>query len=180
MREAEGGDETKGAGGRAVSRRCGSRTQQSTGSFFFLFLSPIYYERWGIGVGLVGGWTAWMRRTGREGQRMALICWVPRPPSVLPWRFVGPGRQVNDGSWLGGMGCQEVQPGLCPISLPPACVTLTIALFAWFISHQSSILFSQNKPATSNQPTVLFSRNKPATSNQPTVGTTRLQTSRTW
>jgi hypothetical protein len=37
MREAEGGDETKGAGGRAVSRRCGSRTQQSTGSFFFSF-----------------------------------------------------------------------------------------------------------------------------------------------
>jgi hypothetical protein len=81
---------------------------------------------------------------------------------VLPWRFVGPGRQVNDGSWLGGVGCQEVQPGLCPISLPPACVTPTITLFAWFISHQLSVLFSQNKPATSNQPTVLFSQNKPA------------------
>jgi hypothetical protein len=36
------------------------------------------------------------------------------------------------------------------------------ALFAWLISHQPAVLFSQNKPATSNQPTVLFSQNKPA------------------
>jgi hypothetical protein len=35
-------------------------------------------------------------------------------------------------------------------------------LFAWLISHQSTVLFSQNKPATSNQPAVLFSQNKPA------------------
>jgi hypothetical protein len=36
--------------------------------------------------------------------------------------------------------------------------------------HQPTVLFSQNKPATSNQPTVLFSQNKsaPATSHQPT------------
>jgi hypothetical protein len=42
-------------------------------------------------------------------------------------------------------------------------------LFAWLISHQPAVLFSQNKPATSNQPTVLFSQNKPAPaiSNQP-------------
>jgi hypothetical protein len=41
--------------------------------------------------------------------------------------------------------------------------------FAWLISHQPAVLFSQNKPATSNQPTVLFSQNKPAPaiSNQP-------------
>jgi hypothetical protein len=38
----------------------------------------------------------------------------------------------------------------------------TIVMFAWLISHQPAVLFSQNKPATSNQPTVLFSRNKPA------------------
>jgi hypothetical protein len=45
-----------------------------------------------------------------------------------------------------------------------------IALFAWLISHQLAILFSQNKPATSNQQTILFSQNKPApaTSHQPT------------
>jgi hypothetical protein len=36
------------------------------------------------------------------------------------------------------------------------------ALFVWLISHQPTVLFSQNKPAISNQPTVLFSQNKPA------------------
>jgi hypothetical protein len=35
-------------------------------------------------------------------------------------------------------------------------------LFAWLISHQPTVFFSQNKPATSNQPIVLFSQNKPA------------------
>jgi hypothetical protein len=44
------------------------------------------------------------------------------------------------------------------------------SLFAWLISHQPAVLFSQNKPATNNQPTVLFSQNKPAPaiSHQPT------------
>jgi hypothetical protein len=43
------------------------------------------------------------------------------------------------------------------------------ALFAWLISHQPAVLFSQNKSATSNQPTVLFFQNKPApaVSHQP-------------
>jgi hypothetical protein len=36
-------------------------------------------------------------------------------------------------------------------------VSVSFALFAWFISHQPAVLFSQNKPATSNQPAVLFS-----------------------
>jgi hypothetical protein len=42
-------------------------------------------------------------------------------------------------------------------------------LFAWLISHQPTVLFSQNKPATSNQSAVLFSQNKsaPAISHQP-------------
>jgi hypothetical protein len=42
-------------------------------------------------------------------------------------------------------------------------------LFAWLISHQPVVFFSQNKPATSNQPAVLFSQNKsaPAISHQP-------------
>jgi hypothetical protein len=46
----------------------------------------------------------------------------------------------------------------------------SIALFAWLISHQPAVIFSQNKPATSNQPAVLFSQNKPAPaiSHQPT------------
>jgi hypothetical protein len=38
----------------------------------------------------------------------------------------------------------------------------TNTLFAWLISHQPAVLFSQNKPATSNQPAVLFSQDKPA------------------
>jgi hypothetical protein len=38
----------------------------------------------------------------------------------------------------------------------------TCSLFAWLISHQPAVLFSQNKPATNNQPAVLFSQNKPA------------------
>jgi hypothetical protein len=44
------------------------------------------------------------------------------------------------------------------------------SLFAWLISHQPAVLFSQNKSATSNQPAVLFSQNKPAPaiSHQPT------------
>jgi hypothetical protein len=43
-------------------------------------------------------------------------------------------------------------------------------LFAWLISHQPAVLFSQNKSVTSNQPAVLFSQNKPAPaiSHQPT------------
>jgi hypothetical protein len=41
-------------------------------------------------------------------------------------------------------------------------VRKTDALFAWLISHQPTVLFSQNKPATSNQPAVLFSQKKPA------------------
>jgi hypothetical protein len=34
------------------------------------------------------------------------------------------------------------------------------ALFAWLISHQPAVFFSQNKPVTSNQPVVFFSQNK--------------------
>jgi hypothetical protein len=46
------------------------------------------------------------------------------------------------------------------------------ALFVWLISHQSAVLFSQNKPATSNQPAVLLSQNKttPDTRHQPRTG----------
>jgi hypothetical protein len=37
-----------------------------------------------------------------------------------------------------------------------------LALFVWLISHQPTVLFSQNKPATNNQPAILFSQNKSA------------------
>jgi hypothetical protein len=50
------------------------------------------------------------------------------------------------------------------LSSPPS-----VALLAWLISYQPTVLFSQNKPATSNQPAVLFSQNKsaPTISHQP-------------
>jgi hypothetical protein len=45
----------------------------------------------------------------------------------------------------------------------------TNALFVWLISHQPTVLFSQNKSAITNQQAVLFSQNKaaPAISHQP-------------
>jgi hypothetical protein len=36
------------------------------------------------------------------------------------------------------------------------------AMSAWFISHQPTVLFSQNKSTISKQRAVLFSQNKPA------------------
>jgi hypothetical protein len=49
--------------------------------------------------------------------------------------------------------------------LPP----IVPIVFAWLISHQPAVLFSQNKSATSNQPTVFFSQKKsaPTISHQP-------------
>jgi hypothetical protein len=35
-------------------------------------------------------------------------------------------------------------------------------MFACLISHQPAVLFSQNRPVTSNLTTILFSQNKPA------------------
>jgi hypothetical protein len=45
----------------------------------------------------------------------------------------------------------------------------TCALLVFLISHQQTVLFSQNKPSTNNQPIVLFSQNKsaPAINHQP-------------
>jgi hypothetical protein len=52
-------------------------------------------------------------------------------------------------------------------------------VFAWFINHQTEVLFSQINPATSNQPAVLFSQNKPASaiSHQPTEQTANFRCS---
>jgi hypothetical protein len=51
-------------------------------------------------------------------------------------------------------------------NLPPLSM---LSLFVRLISHHPAVLFSQNKPATSNQPAILFSQNKsaPAISHQP-------------
>jgi hypothetical protein len=40
-------------------------------------------------------------------------------------------------------------------------------LFVWLISHQPTVLLSQNKPATSNQPALRFLSEQISTSHQP-------------
>jgi hypothetical protein len=42
----------------------------------------------------------------------------------------------------------------------------TLALFAWLISHQPTILLSQNKPANNNQPTLRTNQHRPSASRQ--------------
>jgi hypothetical protein len=44
----------------------------------------------------------------------------------------------------------------CWVTLHTAGWQFTSTLFVWLISHQPAVLFSQNKPATSNEPTILF------------------------
>jgi hypothetical protein len=56
-------------------------------------------------------------------------------------------------------------------------------MFVWLISHQPTVIFSQNKPATNNQPAVLFSQNKPAPAishqpNEHVVGINRISNCR--
>jgi hypothetical protein len=53
-----------------------------------------------------------------------------------------------------GSRCAKLEQRL---QIIPVCT-----LFVWLISHQPTVLFSQNKPATNNQSAVLFSQNKPA------------------
>jgi hypothetical protein len=52
---------------------------------------------------------------------------------------------------------------------------MRIALFAWLISHQPTVLFSQNKPAINNQPepasSILLSE-QTSTSHQPPANRT--------
>jgi hypothetical protein len=48
------------------------------------------------------------------------------------------------------------------LSVCPADITSSRVLFVWLIRHQPAVLFSENKPATSNQLAVLFSQNKSA------------------
>jgi hypothetical protein len=61
------------------------------------------------------------------------------------------------------IGAASSRPGPLSVILPD------LRLFAWIISHQPAVLFSQNKPASSNQPAVFFFQNKsaPAISHQP-------------
>jgi hypothetical protein len=63
---------------------------------------------------------------------------------------------------------------------PPAGFFHRVSLFVRLISHQPAVLFSQNKPATSNQSAVLFSHNKSASAiSQPNEQTTVLSLDKT-
>jgi hypothetical protein len=90
--------------------------------------------------------------TGKPGGRTEMLpWWVP---------LVSLTNRLSTGA-TGFKAAGPTESAKCPCSLQ---------LFAWLISHQPAVLFSQNKPATSNQPAVLFSQNKPAPtiSQQPT------------
>jgi hypothetical protein len=71
------------------------------------------------------------------------------------------------------LACSSTIYSAVPIFLHPSS---PIALFVRLISHQPTVLFSQNKPAISNQPAVLFSQHKlaPAISHQPNEQTVYL------
>jgi hypothetical protein len=103
----------------------------------------------------------------------ALWCSTPFPsnPSMgaemlmARWRLVaalivgqGTGHKVHlSCGWSGALALRSTR------------ATLGLSLFAWLIIRQPAVLFSHNKPATSNQPTILFFQNKsaPAISHQP-------------
>jgi hypothetical protein len=82
-----------------------------------------------------------------------------------------------------GLGTYKAGPGVVgdaiatavKVPLSPQTHFLILALFAWLISHQPTVLFSQNKPATSNQPepasSTLLSE-QTSTSHQPPANRT--------
>jgi hypothetical protein len=96
---------------------------------------------------------------------------------VSPAQHIKQGSQKKKHTHTYKAGSQVVDVvGLQTLIVAPELLMLfhfhqqTNALFAWLVSHQPAVLFSHNKPASSNQPAVLFSQNKPAPaiSHQPT------------
>jgi hypothetical protein len=64
---------------------------------------------------------------------------------------------------MSGLYTCQISKGDHRILLSQSLISIQMStLFACLISHQPTVLFSHNKPATSNQPAVLFSQNKPA------------------
>jgi hypothetical protein len=59
------------------------------------------------------------------------------------------------------MDSDEPPPGLL-YARAGQTLSVIYTLFVWLISHQTVVLYPQNKPATGNQPAVLLSQNKPA------------------
>jgi hypothetical protein len=71
-------------------------------------------------------------------------------------------------------GAAEMNYFVSTAKLTTTHIYRAINLFVWLISHQPTVLFSQNKPATSNQPPVLFSQNKSAPATSQTDRLTKL------
>jgi hypothetical protein len=105
-------------------------------------VSMLHLSVWGSNT------SRWARRTSWRCQFLApflscvVRCWPDHKQMLIGFDYL---------SFLPNMLCY---------------VILIYALFVWLISHQSVILFSQNKPITNNQRVVLFFQNKsaPATS----------------
>jgi hypothetical protein len=102
------------------------------------------------GVRLVG----WKEEAPALGMASASRLALPGRASVAPHR---------SGASEASIFCHFVQFNL-RIVMRPACSNdhLSDVLFAWLISHQPAVLFTQNKSAISKQPTIFFSQNKPA------------------
>jgi hypothetical protein len=110
-------------------------------------------------------WTcAWPMRT------LVQICWAAVQCSHGLGRSLPTVRRVFHGSWSGG--CCVVHLCFC-MGQSSSCKSYV--MFVWLISHQASVLFSQNKPVISNQPILPFSQNKstPDINHQPNEQTDR-------
>jgi hypothetical protein len=102
----------------------------------------------------------WCMRRRQKAPRRSTSPWRARRPWTKPRR--------SSSSWR--VATERRHAARCRRGARVSLTESTIALFAWLISHQPAVLFSHNKPATSNQSAVLFSQNKPAPaiSHQPT------------
>jgi cytoskeletal protein RodZ len=83
----------------------------------------------------------------------------------------GEAERRNNDKWFAELNVMV----LLQVVLLLLTVLLIFAMFAWIISHQPTVLFSQNKPATSNQPepasSTLLSE-QTSTSHQPPANRT--------
>jgi hypothetical protein len=84
----------------------------------------------------------------------------PTPAAAVPSSSPNPSISRHR-ALAGGRSCSRAPPG----AATARC--WTYALFAWLISHQPAVLFSQNKSATNNQPAVLFLSAQTSISHQP-------------
>jgi hypothetical protein len=86
-----------------------------------------------------------------------------RQQTTLSFLLLVPTTKLNDKGYdvLHSSLESSVDKGSCANVMEDGMVA-PVSLFAWLISHQPAVLFSQNKSVTSKQPTVLFSQHKSA------------------